>query len=69
MSEGSQGSKVIICVRILEWQSLTDPTRAGIELPGQLKVQQGYSVFKSSRAPPLFLNIPMAEVSIVAKEF
>ena len=41
MSEGSQVSKVTICVNILKWQwvidSLTHWPRSGIELPGQLK--------------------------------
>ena len=49
MSEGSQVSKVTICVKILKWQWLTavhwltDWPRSGIELPGQLKTDSmGY---------------------------
>ena len=42
MSEGSQVSKVTLCVKILKWQSVTHPLshwpRSGIELPGQLKI-------------------------------
>ena len=36
-SEGSQVSKVTICVKFLKWQSVTEWPRSGIELPGQLK--------------------------------
>ena len=39
MSEGSQVSKVTLCVKILKWQSLTQAQRVGIELPGQLKIE------------------------------
>ena len=35
MPEGSQFSKVYICVQILKWRSPRQ--RVGIELPGQLK--------------------------------
>ena len=39
MSEGSQVSKVTLCVKILKWQSPTKTTpRSSIELPGQLKI-------------------------------
>ena len=38
MSEGSQVSKVTLCVKILKWQWLTHWPRSGIELPGQLKI-------------------------------
>ena len=37
MSEGSEVSKVTLCVKILKWQSATHWPRSGIELPGQLK--------------------------------
>ena len=41
MSEGSQVSKVSLCVKILKWHPPTDSVsqwpRSGIELPGQLK--------------------------------
>ena len=41
MSEGSQVSKVTLCVKILKWQSpKTTTPRVGIELPGQLKTNK-----------------------------
>ena len=41
MSDGSQVSKVTLCVEILKWHLATTKTktRSGIELPGQLKIQ------------------------------
>ena len=44
MSEGSQVSKVTLCVKTRKWQwvsdSLTDWPRSSIELPGQLKISK-----------------------------
>ena len=40
MSEGSEVSKVSLCVKILKWRSVTPSPRSGIELPGQLKKRQ-----------------------------
>ena len=37
MAEGSQVSKVTLCVKILNWHWVTQWPRSGIELPGQLK--------------------------------
>ena len=42
MSEGSEVSKVTLCVKVLKWHPLshwlTHSPRSGIELPGQLKI-------------------------------
>ena len=40
MSEGSQVSKVTLCVKILKWHPPSHWPRSGIELPGQLKTEK-----------------------------
>ena len=39
ISEGSQVSKVTLCVKNLKWHWPTELQRSGIELPGQLKTE------------------------------
>ena len=60
MSEGSQVSKVTLCVKILKWHSPTP--RSGIELPGQLKINYIFvlifhDTFKNSKSELLGVGV------------
>ena len=61
MSEGSQVSKVTLCVKNLKWQR----PRSGIELPGQLK-----KLYNKVTQPPPCIATTLAHVDeIVFKEY
>ena len=59
MSEGSQVSKVALCVEILKWQWVSDwrqRPRVGIELPGQLKIIKAVHKQASGSFPKTFFS-------------